>query len=99
MKNQPFLRKKILGFFSKTVFTANVLAVVALILSYCASFIDSREFWIIAFFGLAYPPILFINCGFIVYWLLRKKRNALLSLLAKIGRASCRERMKCEGVG
>lgn len=82
MKNQPFLRKKKLGFFSKTVFTANVLAVVALLLSYCASFIDPREFWIIAFFGLAYPPILFINCGFIVYWLLRKKRNALLSLLA-----------------
>ncbi|MBD1429556.1 MULTISPECIES: endonuclease/exonuclease/phosphatase family protein [Sphingobacterium] len=82
MANPSFLRKKKLGYFSKTVFMANILAVLALLLSYCASFIDPRDFWIIAFFGLAYAPILLINGGFIIYWLLRKKRNALLSLSA-----------------
>lgn len=82
MATQSILRKKKLGYFSKTVFMANILAVVALLLSYSASFIDPREFWIIAFFGLAYLPILLINCGFILYWLMRKKRNMILSLVA-----------------
>lgn len=81
MSNRSFFRNN-LGFFSKTVFTANVLAVIALLLSYSASFIDPQEFWPIAFFGLAFLPILLINFGFIVYWFLRKKRYILLSLLA-----------------
>lgn len=70
-----------LGYFSKTVFTANILAVIALLLSYSASIIDPKLFWPIAFFGLGFLPILLINIGFIFYWLFRKKRYALLSLL------------------
>lgn len=81
MANQSFFRKR-LGYFSKTVFIANILAVTALLLSYAASFIDPQQFWPIAFFGLGFLPILIINIGFIVYWLLRKKRYTLLSLLA-----------------
>ena len=80
MANQSFFRKR-LGFFSKTVFTANILAVVALLLSYSASIIDPQEFWPIAFFGLGFLPILIINIGFIVYWFLRKKRYMLVSLI------------------
>lgn len=82
MANQRFLRNKKLGYFSKTIFTANILAVVALLLSYGASFIDPSQFWPIAFFGLGFLPILIINIGFIVYWFLRKKRYMLISLLA-----------------
>ena len=85
MTRQSFLRKKKLGYFSKTIFTANILAVIAILLSYCASFIDPIEFWPIAFLGLAYLPILLINIGFIVYWFLRKKRYMLLSLFAILG--------------
>ena len=80
MKRGPILRKK-LGFFSKTIFTVNIFAAVALLLSYSASFIDPKQYWFIAFFGLAYLPILIINIGFIIYWFLRKKRYMLLSLL------------------
>ena len=82
MTSQSFLRKKKLGYFSKSIFIGNILAVLALLLSYAASFIDPREWWIIAFFGLGYLPILLINFGFIFYWLMRKKRNALLSIFA-----------------
>ncbi len=70
-----------LGYFSKTVFTANILAILALLLSYSASFIDPNQFWPIAFFGLAFLPILIINIGFIIYWILRKKRYALFSII------------------
>ena len=82
MTNRPIFRKKKLGYFSKTVFLANVLAVLALLLSYSAAYIDPVSFWPIAFFGLAYLPILVINIGFVIYWLLRKKRYMLLSLIA-----------------
>lgn len=81
MSTPRFLRKNKLGYFSKAIFTANLIAVLALLLSYSASFINPGTLWITAFFGLAYLPILLINCGFIVYWFLRKKRYMLLSLL------------------
>lgn len=80
MKNGSIYRNN-LGFFSKTIFTGNVIAVVALLLSYAAAYIDPQSFWPIAFFGLAYLPILIINIGFVIYWLLRKKRYMLLSLI------------------
>ena len=84
MSRSRLLHKKKLGYFSKTVFTANIIAVLALLLSYSATFINPRELWIIAFFGLAYLPILLVNAGFIIYWFLRKKRYMLVSLIAII---------------
>ena len=84
MTRRSHLTNKKLGYFSKTIFMANILAVLVLLLSYCASFIDPAEFWPIAFLGLGYLPILLVNCGFIIYWFLRKKRYMLLSLLAII---------------
>lgn len=76
-----FINKKNLGFFSKTIMLANMLAVLVLLLSYSASFINPKSFWVISFLGLAYLPILIINIGFIAYWLLRKPKYALFSLL------------------
>lgn len=73
--------KKKLGFFSKTVFLLNIVAIVALLMSYSASVINPATFWPIAFFGLAYLPILLINIGFVVYWLLRRPRHAIYSLV------------------
>lgn len=70
-----------LGYFSKTVFTANILAVVALLCSYAAAVVNPQQFWPIAFFGLGFLPILIVNLGFIIYWALRKKRYALISLI------------------
>ncbi|NGF55882.1 endonuclease/exonuclease/phosphatase family protein [Parapedobacter sp. SGR-10] len=74
-------RRQKLGYFSKTVFIANVLAVIALLLSYGAGYIDPASFWPLAFFGLAYLPILLVNLGFVFYWLVRKRRYMLLSLV------------------
>lgn len=73
--------KKKLGFFSKAIFICSVIAVLSLLLSYSASFINPKTFWPLAFFGLGYLPILIVNIGFVVYWLLRKPRYALLMCL------------------
>jgi len=58
-----------------------MLAIVALLMSYSATFINPKSFWPIAFMGLGYLPILLINIGFIFYWLLRKRKIALYSLV------------------
>jgi hypothetical protein len=80
MDRRTFLRRK-LGFISKTMFLANMLAIVALLMSYSATFINPKSFWPIAFMGLGYLPILLINIGFIFYWVLRKRKIALYSLV------------------
>ncbi|MCL7988712.1 endonuclease/exonuclease/phosphatase family protein [Sphingobacterium sp. lm-10] len=70
-----------LGFFSKSVLLINVLAVLALIASYSASFINPTFFWPTALFGLAYPPILLANIIFVIYWLVRRPLFALASFV------------------
>ncbi len=76
-------RKKKTGFsfFSKTVFYANLLVAALLLISYLASFTDPRTFWPVSFFGLAYPLFLLLNFLFLVYWLFRSPKYALISLI------------------
>ena len=65
--------------FSKFVLSMNLFAVTALLLSYLASYTNPEKFWVISFFGLAYPLFLMINILFIVYWLFRSAKFALIS--------------------
>ncbi len=75
-------RIKRLGFISKSVLLANAIAVATLLFSYLAPVINPQTFWPIAFFGIAYLPLLAINGLFVVYWLVRRARYAAISLLA-----------------
>lgn len=63
------------------LFFLNVLAVIALIISYTSIYIPPDQIWIPSLFGLAYPFILALNILFIVFWLLFKPRLIFLSLL------------------
>lgn len=74
-----------LNFFQKLFFYLNLLAVFSLLLSYTAPFINPQDFWIISFFGLAYPVFFAVNILFFVFWLLQKRWMALLSLIAITG--------------
>jgi endonuclease/exonuclease/phosphatase family metal-dependent hydrolase len=60
----------------------NILAVIPLLLVYVGVFIAPDKFWPIAYAGLAYPYILFINILFILYWILRARKKFLISLIA-----------------
>lgn len=75
-------KKKKVSVFSKIVIISNLIVVGALLLCYLASVIDPETFWPIAFFGLAYPFILGLNVLFIIYWLLRRPKYALISFAA-----------------
>lgn len=80
MARKTFFKKN-LGFFSKTIFLCNMIAVVLLLLSYSASFINPIGIWPIAFLGLGYLPILLVNLGFVLYWLLRRPKYAFFTLI------------------
>lgn len=74
-------RNKKSSFLNKFILFLNGLAIIALLTSYLATVINPASYWYFAFFGLAYPFILLINILFIVFWLFRKKRYALLSIV------------------
>ena len=77
--NRQKSKKSGIHLFSKFVLSMNLFAVAALLLSYLASYTNPEKFWVISFFGLAYPLFLGINILFIVYWLFRLPKFALLS--------------------
>jgi endonuclease/exonuclease/phosphatase family metal-dependent hydrolase len=70
-----------LSFFSKLLLFINCGFALALLISYLAPVIDPRKFWAVAFFGLAYPPLLLANVLFIVYWLIARSKLALVSII------------------
>ncbi len=51
-----------------------------MLISYLAPVVNPATLWPVAFFGLAYPPMLLIAIILMVYWLLRKPVYMLLSL-------------------
>ena len=72
--------KKKLPLFDKLVLWLNCLLCLALVVSYLAPITDPRKYWVISFFGLAYPPVLLLNILMIIYWAFRKSWIVFLSL-------------------
>lgn len=60
----------------------NAGVVLALLVTYLSVFVSPADFWILAFFGLAYPYILLINILFVIFWLLTRWKLSFFSLLA-----------------
>lgn len=73
-------RNKKRSFLSKFILFLNALAIITLLLCYLATVTNPAKYWYFAFFGLSYPFILLANLVFVVYWLIRKKWYAIISL-------------------
>ncbi|MFK7908131.1 MAG: endonuclease/exonuclease/phosphatase family protein [Chitinophagales bacterium] len=72
---------KKLSILSSIVFKLNLVAALALLLTYPVPFINPSTFWFSALWGLTYPFLLLINIGFLLYWLLKRRLQAFLSLV------------------
>ena len=66
-------KKKKYSFMDKLLLPIAFMLAVALLLGVLAGNMDPRKHAIIAFFGLAYPFILFANIIFLVWWFIGKK--------------------------
>ena len=73
--------KKKRSFIDKIILSLNILLCAALLVSYLAPVVDPKTFWIIAFFGLAYPLFLVASLVFIVFWALKRSWYVLLSIV------------------
>lgn len=60
----------------------NIVAVVALFISYLSVLIPPDRYWIPALFGLAYPFLVAANVVFVLFWLLFKPRYSFISIFA-----------------
>lgn len=62
----------------------NLIFVTALLLAYLSVFISPEKFWLLAFFGLAYPFLLMINILFVIFWIYKKRMFFLISFISII---------------
>lgn len=72
---------KKLGFLNRVLFWGNLVAIACLLLAYLAPLVSPSTFSHLLVFGLLYPVFLAINLLFVFYWLMRRRRQFLLSLL------------------
>lgn len=60
----------------------NVLALIVLLLSCLASYINPNTFWQLSFIGFAFPVVLIINFLFLLVWLAARKKFAAVPAVA-----------------
>lgn len=72
---------KSLSILKKILYFLNICVVAGLIASYLAGYISPDKFWLLAFFGLAYPVFLILNLAFVFLWLITWKRFIFVSLI------------------
>lgn len=72
---------KKLSAFNKFLFFLNLIAALFLLGAFLVPHISSEQFSFLAFLSLAVPFLVGVNGLFFLYWLLRRKRQFLLSLI------------------
>jgi endonuclease/exonuclease/phosphatase family metal-dependent hydrolase len=68
----------------KFFYFLNILALVVLLLSCMAAYINPNIFWQLSFIGFAFPVVLLVNVFFLILWLFKKSKFAFLPLIAII---------------
>jgi len=71
----------LIKFFKKISVWLNLILAAFLIFAYLSAYISPIDFSLFAFFGLIYPFLLILNFLFFAYWVFRKKKYFLISLI------------------
>ena len=72
---------KKLSFVDKIIYLLNSLLAILLVLSYLLPFVSPNSIAIFAILSLFVPVLIFLNGLFVIYWLLKLKKQLLLSSL------------------
>lgn len=70
-----------LNFFDKFVFFLNSIAATLLLLSYVLPYVEPKRFDFISVLSLTVPALIIVNLLFLVYWLLKARKQLFLSLI------------------
>lgn len=68
-------------FTDRVILILNILAAAAMLLAYLAPLVNPARVFLPALFGLAYPYLLMLHLLFLSYWLIRLKKEILISVL------------------
>lgn len=60
----------------------NIIALIILLLSCLAAYINPNLVWQLSFIGFAFPVVLVINVLFVLVWIIKRKRFGLIPLFA-----------------
>ena len=72
---------KNLKFIDKIIFIINSVLATLLLLSYILPYISPKNFALVSVLSLAVPLLIIMNILFVIYWLLRIKKQLLLSVI------------------
>ena len=72
---------KKLNFIDKVIYTLNCIFAFVLLFSYALPFVAPKVFSALSVLSLSVPVLLVINALFVLYWLLKVKKQLLLSLI------------------
>lgn len=67
--------------YEKLVFFINTVAALVLLLSYLLPYIAPKDFAFLSVLSLAVPLFIILNLAFVLYWLLKAKKQLLLSAI------------------
>jgi len=70
------------GFFGYILRLINWLLILSLLISYIAQWVSPEVFWVIAFFGLAFPILFVLNVLFLIHWIFRRRKFLIYPLIA-----------------
>lgn len=65
--------------FNRVLLWLNYIFILSLLIALFAKYISPQVFWLIAFFGLAFPFLVIMNIFFCVYWIVQFRRESLFS--------------------
>jgi endonuclease/exonuclease/phosphatase family metal-dependent hydrolase len=77
---EPVASRKSLSWFSRVIFFFNWFAIISLLCADAAPWVNPERIWPFAFLGLIQPALIIVNILFLLYWLIRRKRQMFFSL-------------------
>lgn len=72
---------KKLGIFNKFIYFLNSIAAILLLLSFILPYISPKSFPTLSILSLLVFPLIILNIAFVVYWLIRLKKQFLMSAI------------------
>ena len=78
---EPVPSRKKLGWFSRTVLFFNWFFIICLLAGNFSPLVSPSTAWPLAFLGLAQPALMLVCLLFLIYWAIRRKRQAVYSLI------------------
>lgn len=79
---EPVPSRKKLGWFNRTVLFFNWFFIVALLCSNFSPLVNPAKVWPMAFLGLMQPALMLVSLAFLIYWMIRRKRQGFYTLIA-----------------